>query len=151
MRIELPQVLLAKVSGSQARETRCGDTSPFLAVAIHLREEGCIAEPARISVNGRWLFEWAARIRDAKLIDDGSVPQALRGCLAIGAVGYWHDCSIAPTQHSFVMAGERGRVSSDQVVERRASPIILREKRSPAREHCERDDQANLRHDPVIG
>ena len=44
------------------------------------------------------------------------------------------------------MPGERVRVSNDQSVERRTNPIILREKRRSAREHCEPDDKAELRH-----
>ncbi len=144
MRIDLPQVL-----GSQAREARRRRHLTFLAVAVHLREEGGIAEPARIGINGRRFYERAARIRDTKLIDDGSVPQEFRERLALGAVGHGHHCSIAPVQHFGVMPSERIRVSSGQGVERRASLIILREKSTPARNHCESNDQANLRHNAV--
>src|SRR5512143_1079836 len=66
----------------------------------------------------------------------------------IGAVVYRHDCSIAPTQHFGVMPSERVWVCSDQVVERQANLLILREKRGPASEHCECDDEANVRHHP---
>jgi hypothetical protein len=47
------------------------------------------------------------------------------------------------------MPSERARVSSDQIVERQASLIVLREYRSRAREHCEPGGKAKLRHDPV--
>ena len=49
------------------------------------------------------------------------------------------------------MAGERVRVSGDQIVERGAKLVVLREKASTAREQCEPDDQANLRQHSVAG
>jgi hypothetical protein len=139
---------LAKVLGSQARETRCGDTSPFWQ-SPYIFVKNAVLRNRPGSASTRRFFERAARIRDAKLIEDGSVPEELRQRLAIGAVGYRHGYSIAPTQHSAVVPSERAGVGSDQIVERQASLIVLRENTSRAREHCEPDDKGSLRHDPI--
>ena len=143
-----PHVIFPKSwAARQAQKARRHLT--LLTVAVHLREEGGVAESARIGIDRRRLFEQTARIRDANLIDDGSVPEELREPLAIGAAGYRHDRSIAPAQRFAVMPGERRRICSDQAVERRANLIVLREKKRGAREQQESGDSANLRRRPV--
>ena len=121
------------------------------AVAVHLGEESGIAEPARIDIGGRRIFERTAQIREAKLIDDGSTTEKLRECFALGAVGDRHHRPVAPMQHFGVMPGKRVRVSGNEIVERQANLIILCEKRSPAREQCQTDAKTNRCRDRPTG
>jgi hypothetical protein len=125
---------------------KAGRHLALLAIAVHLGEERGIAEAARIGIDGRRLCQRAARIGDAKLVGDGRVPSQFLEGFTLGAVRHRHDGSVTPAQNFIVMAGERARVSGDQVVERGKKLVALREKRSPACQQREPDDEANPRH-----
>jgi hypothetical protein len=68
----------------------------LLTVAVHFREKCSIAEPARVGIDGRRLLQRAARIRDAKLIEDRRVAKQLLETLAVGTLEYRHNRAIAP-------------------------------------------------------
>src|SRR5579863_9831473 len=104
---------LAPGLGKPAKRSEARRHLAHLAVAVHFLEEGGIAEPARIGIDGGRPCERAARIGDAKLIDDGRMPKKLRERLVTGVLGYRHDRAIAPTKRLAVMSGERRGVCSD--------------------------------------